>query len=256
MNSPIEFYNQNGFLKVSQFFSESELENISSAVNPVFKKWFSENAKDISRQGLVNMHSLSHEKYYTELPSLRVQFFNTVCSKRFVKFLKSLFGENIFFNNTQLFFNPANSSKKAYWHRDLQYSPISIDNQRYELKDVLTLHARVPLVPETGIELIPGTHRRWDTELESNVRYQKDGFQCDQPLPESREINLVPGDLLIFNAQMLHKGIYHKSVERKALDICFGTHHPLLEPFISHEVLPGKEELKKVANKEWYPLKN
>jgi ectoine hydroxylase-related dioxygenase (phytanoyl-CoA dioxygenase family) len=39
------------------------------------------------------------------------------------------------------------------------------------------------------------------------------------PLPDEHYIGLDVGDLLVFNAQMIHSGHYNHTTERKALDL-------------------------------------
>lgn len=67
-------------------------------------------------------------------------------------------------------------------------------------------------LPETGIELIPGTHARWDTELERNVRLECQGHRQHEDLPGARLLSLQPGDVLIFSANMLHRGNWQRNL--------------------------------------------
>jgi len=41
----------------------------------------------------------------------------------------------------------------------------------------------------------------------------------EAPLPDEHYIGLDVGDLLVFNAQMIHRGHYSNTTERKALDL-------------------------------------
>ena len=246
-----QIFQENGYLIVKNFFSEEEITKLQSLVEPVFESWFSENEATIQKQQLVNMHSLSEARYFSD-SSQRVTFFNELCSTKLIRFLEEICGENLRFNNTQLFFNPTNELKKPYWHRDLQYFPITAEQQIEAMSDLRALHLRIPLLAEKGLELIPGSHRRWDTELEDKIRFEKGGYTSAHPLPDAELIELEPGDILIFNAQMLHKGVYDLNEERKALDICFGNEHPLTIGFINPAVLPTEEEMAKIQNKHWY----
>ena len=158
------------------------------------------------------------------------------------------------FHNTQLFFNPANVECIPYWHRDMQYSPIEDSVQCAEQKEMLSLHIRIPFIAEKGVEIVTGTHKRWDTELERDVRFELNGHRNSESLPGSELIDLARGDILIFSAQMIHRGNYELNPARKAFDICVGKYHPLASGFLDPRVLPKDEEIDNIANNQWYRL--
>ncbi|MEJ6705462.1 MAG: hypothetical protein QNL15_14840 [Pseudomonadales bacterium] len=81
---------------------------------------------------------------------------------------------------------------------------------------MLSLHCRIPLIAETGLVLVPGSQCRWHTQQEFMTR-SKVVFEA--PLPDEHYIGLDVGDLLVFNAQMIHSGHYNNTTERKALDL-------------------------------------
>jgi hypothetical protein len=165
-----------------------------------------------------------------------------------------MFGSDIHFHNTQLFFNPSNVECIPYWHRDMQYSPIEDSVQCEEQKEMLSLHIRIPFIEEKGVEIVTGTHRRWDTELERDVRFELNGHRNSESLPGSELIDLARGDILIFSAQMIHRGNYELNPARKAFDLCVGKYHPLASGFLDPRVLPKDEEIDNIANNHWYRL--
>lgn len=202
------------------------------------------------------MHSLTLPEYFKDDPRRRVDFFNVISSKKLINAISEIFGQDLHFHNTQLFFNPSNPERQPYWHRDIQYSSIDEDTQKQLLSEMLSLHIRIPLIDEQGVEVIPKTHCRWDNELERKVRFELEGHTCNEPLPESELVALSRGDILIFSAQMIHRGHYASNKQRKALDLCIGKYHPLATQFFNKEVLPSKSELSLIHNNQWYKLAN
>ena len=170
------------------------------------------------------------------------------------KLLGSLFGDELYFHNTQLFFNPFENERLPYWHRDMQYSPIDDSILEHEQQNMVSLHVRIPLVHEKGVELIPETHKRWDTEQERNVRLELNGHKNSEDLPGAVLVELAPGDVMIFSAQMIHRGNYSLNESRKALDLCIGKPHPFTSKYINEIVLPSGDELDKIENNQWYKL--
>jgi hypothetical protein len=117
---------------------------------------------------------------------------------------------------------------------------------------MLALHVRIPLVAEKGLELIPGSHRRWDTEQERAVRLQLNGRAHHEDLPGALLIDLAPGDVLVFHAQMIHRGCYRHAPLRHALDLCVGRSHRLTDGFLDAAVLPSAEEITRLNNPAWF----
>ncbi len=99
---------------------------------------------------------------------------------------------------------------------------------------------------EPGIELIPGTHKRWDTEEEFRVRTEKNGAKNSDNLSSAVEIPLKAGDLLVFSANMLHRGLY--GMDRFALDICFGDTKAELAQFVQNDCLPDEKMLANIED--------
>lgn len=117
---------------------------------------------------------------------------------------------------------------------------------------MLSLHIRIPLLEEKEVEVVTGTHKRWDTELEKNVRFELDGHKSIESLPGSELNDLTQGDILVFSAQMIHRGNYELNLARKAFDLCVGKYHPIVSGFLDSRVLPTEEEIVNIANNHWY----
>ena len=245
-------YNELGYIVIPNFLSETEITPIANHVDSIFNSWMNKHKLDVFEQQLVNMHSLTDQEYFEHSKEERINFFNSITPLKLVQLIESIFGEGIYFHNTQLFFNPSNSKARPYWHRDMQYSPIPDELQKTEQRNMVSLHIRIPLVKEKGVEVIPTSHNRWDTELERNVRLELNGHKNYEELPNGKLIELGVGDILIFSAQMIHRGNYKLNNSRKALDICVGKHHQLSSGFIDENVLPTNQEINLIQNNQWY----
>lgn len=247
-------YEKYGYTILRGFFNDEEISLVNRHVDRIYRKWQSENETEICDNKLVNMHSLTSPEYFEEAPDQRTDFFKIIASVKLTDTLERIFGPDIHFHNTQLFFNPSNIERLPYWHRDMQYSPIEDEVQSDELGKMLSLHIRIPLIEEKGVEVVTGTHKRWDTELERNVRFELNGHTNSEPLPNSVLIELARGDVLVFSAQMIHRGNYALNSSRKAFDLCVGKYHPLASEFLDPRVLPTEEEVNKIVNNQWYRL--
>ena len=247
-----EKYEEEGYVIIRNFLKTIDITSISKEVNHVFDTWINTNKSNIFENQILNMHSLTNPEYFKNNKEQRIDFFNAITPLKLTDLLENMFGSEIYFHNTQLFFNPLNTKRLPYWHRDMQYSSIADNLQKKEQHNIFSLHIRIPLVKEKGLEIIPKTHQRWDTELERDVRFQLNGHNNNESLPNAKLIDLDVGDILIFNAQMIHRGNYLLNKSRKALDICVGKYHHLSFQFFDKDVLPNEKEFKLITNKQWF----
>jgi ectoine hydroxylase-related dioxygenase (phytanoyl-CoA dioxygenase family) len=248
-----QHFARHGYVVFRSLLSGDDICQITSIVNRIYQQWVHETSEAVIRdEQLINMQGLTHPQYFEGRHDERMTFFEAIAPRNLTRVLDDMFGSGLYFHNTQLFFNPWTPEKRPYWHRDLQYSSIDEALQAQEQRKLLALHVRIPLVPETGVELIPGTHRRWDSDLERHVRFELNGHQNHEFLPGATLISLEPGDVLVFSAQMIHRGHYASNLSRKALDICVGQPHALVSDLIDGQMLPLEEDLHHIQNHLWY----
>lgn len=245
-------YEQNGYVVLRDFLSTKELLRLNELVDEIHEQWLSKNQEAFENNRLINMHSLTDADYFEDASDKRVMLFKAIAPTKLVELLDELFEAEIHFHNTQLFFNPFDKEQQPYWHRDLQFSDIPDEEQKAKQHEMLSLHVRIPLVKEMGLGVVPGTHSRWDTELEHQVRLELNGHKNSEDLPDAILVDLQPGDVMIFNAQMIHRGHYTENESRKALDLCVGTPHELVNGSLDPRVLPTEDELEKLEHDVWY----
>lgn len=234
-----------------QWLGATEIDCLAHEIDRILAQWMKENHSEYIDERLVNMHSLTSPRYFSDAGQ-RIRFFEMLASERITSLIDGMFGEGLYFHNTQLFFNPFENRRLPYWHRDLQYSPIDDMEQAREQSALLSLHVRIPLLKEQGVELIPGTHRRWDTPLETEVRRERNGRKNSDDLPGATLITLEPGDILVFDAQMIHRGNYAMNKERKALDLCVGRPHQFILRYLDESVLPSEDDIPLIRNNAWF----
>ncbi|WP_420476221.1 phytanoyl-CoA dioxygenase family protein [Noviherbaspirillum sp. ST9] len=244
-------YEAQGFAVLRQWLAPEVIVALAQEVDRIHAQWMHENRSRYEEERLVNMHSLTAGRYFRG-ETERIRFFDLVVSDGVTALVDGMFGAGIYFHNTQLFFNPWQNRRSPYWHRDMQYSPVDDIAQANEQARMLCLHVRIPLVPEQGIEVIPGTHRRWDTAEERDVRLERHGRKNSEDLPDGILIALEPGDVMVFDAQMIHRGNYARNPERRALDLCVGRPHPFTLRYLDESVLPTEGELANIRNKAWF----
>ncbi len=235
-------YRESGYLLVRGFLNDSEILTLHTVVAEFHRLWKKANARYYA-QSAVNSAYLTNREYLNDRQ--RQVLFDFIGSEKVMSIVNELIPKQPCFLNTQLFFNPVNPNQNNYWHRDPQYH-LTIEQQKSVISFSEVIHFRLPLLDEPGIELVPGTHKRWDSIEELNVRLEQAGHKNNEPLSQGKVIKLDAGDLLIFSANMIHRGLY--GLDRLAFDILFCQPDPSVIQFVSNDALPSAEALTSLEN--------
>ncbi|TGK18455.1 phytanoyl-CoA dioxygenase family protein [Leptospira stimsonii] len=209
-----EEFAKKGYTLFRKFFSKDELAVVSKIVCDADQNWREE--YDFPEN--VNSAYLTSDRFLPDAVD-RERLFEFISDLRLVSIAETLTKSKVFFLNTQLFFNPQSTLKKPYWHRDVQYLGVEEEKQKNIIKKDAVLHFRIPLRDDPGLEFIPGSHLRWDTESERNTRLELNGRRNFEELPNSIRVPHKPGDLLVFSAHLIHKGVY--GLDRSSFDILY-----------------------------------
>lgn len=241
----VEQYQQHGFVHLPNYFGHRQIDAIEPVLNRFHHIWLARNQKAY-QNGAINSAYLTDKQ---ALPGdLRLALFQFIANAKITELAEALLITPAFLNS-QLFFNPLNREQANYWHRDCQYH-LSLEQQQQALNpeqgDVI--HFRIALKDEPGIELVSGSHRRWDNQQELDVRMATNDCKPSDDLDSGEKIALNKGDLLVFSANMLHRGLYGKN--RFALDLLFCHAKPEFLRFASLDALPTTAILEQLERPE------
>jgi ectoine hydroxylase-related dioxygenase (phytanoyl-CoA dioxygenase family) len=235
-------YEEQGFFVVRNYFSVAEIAELRTVVLKFHQLWQQDNAKFYQEEAF-NSSLITGSEYLASED--RIALFNFISSKKVMNIVESVIANKPAFMNTQLFFNPVNPAQKDFWHRDCQYDH-DLAGQKLAIQQTQVLHLRVPLFDELGMELVPETHKRWDNEEEFNVRQEEKGKLSSDDLSTGKKISLAAGDLLVFSADMIHRGLY--GLDRLALDILVFDSAGDFADYVDDDCLPDNSMLDKIAD--------
>lgn len=233
-------YESQGYFVIRDFFNRSEISSLRKVILKFHELWKSDNTEFYQQEAFNS--SLITGSQYLSLEE-RLMLFNFISSQKIMNIIESVIQTEPAFMNTQLFFNPFNSQQKTFWHRDCQYDH-DVEEQEKVIHETQVLHLRIPLFDELGMGLVPGTHKRWDNDEELDVRLEKNGKQSSDKLPHGKEIKLAAGDLLIFSADMIHRGLY--GLDRLALDVLVFDSTAHFVDYVDDDCLPDISMLAKI----------
>ena len=235
-------YEEQGFFVVRSYFSVAEIAELRAVVLKFHQLWQQDNATFYQEEAF-NSSLITGSEYLAS--DDRIALFNFISSKKVMDIVESVIANKPAFMNTQLFFNPVNPAQKDFWHRDCQYDH-DLAGQKLAIQQTQVLHLRVPLFDELGMELVPETHKRWDNEEEFNVRQEEKGKMSSDDLSTGKKISLAAGDLLVFSADMIHRGLY--GLDRLALDILVFDSAGDFADYVDDDCLPDNSMLDKIAD--------
>ena len=235
-------YEINGYFVVKNLFNEDEITALRDVLLDFHDSWQAHNERFYAEKALNSAYITGTE--YLAQPQ-RLTLFQFIGANKLMNMVTDVLGDKACFMNTQLFFNPQNKQQKNYWHRDPQYH-LSLAQQQEALTGTEVIHCRIPLFNEPGIELVPGSHKRWDSSEELAVRLGLNQSKNYQNLSSGVTVELSAGDLLVFSANMIHRGLY--GMDRLSLDVLFCQPEPDLVKFVKSDCLPSQPVINALEN--------
>lgn len=233
-------YDDQGYFVIRNYFNTTEIESLKKIVLKFHELWKQDNATFYQEEAF-NSSVITGIEYLASED--RVKLFNFISSKKVMDVVEAVISNKPAFMNTQLFFNPVNSKQKDFWHRDCQYDH-DVAVQKKVIHETQVLHLRVPIFDELGMELVPGSHKRWDSDEEFNVRQEIKGRESSEALSSGKAIKLAAGDLLVFSADMIHRGLY--GLDRLAFDILVFDSAADFVDYVDDDCLPSISMLDKI----------
>jgi ectoine hydroxylase-related dioxygenase (phytanoyl-CoA dioxygenase family) len=98
------------------------------------------------------------------------------------------------------------------WHRD-DIAPTATAEEELEKLRSTAWHAQwnLALYNDSSLVVVPGTHKRARTETERNA----DPFESN--MPGQMVVGMKAGDIIFYNNNIFHRGVYNSKVERMTL---------------------------------------
>lgn len=233
-------YQEQGYFVIRDYFTQTEISALREVVLTFHESWKQDNL-EFYQQEAFNSSLITGSEYLNF--DDRVKLFNFISSSKMMAAVESVIPVNPAFMNTQLFFDPFNRQQQNFWHRDCQYDH-DVDMQKKVIHETQVVHLRIPVFDELGIELIPGTHKRWDNEEEFDVRQEQNKKVSSDSLSNGLKIQLAAGDLLVFSADMIHRGLY--GLDRLALDVLVFDSSANFVDYVDDDCLPDAAMIAKI----------
>jgi ectoine hydroxylase-related dioxygenase (phytanoyl-CoA dioxygenase family) len=172
------------------------------------------------------MRHLNHPAYFADRPERRIAILEAAADPRVLDVARTIFGEDPMFRCTSLFFNPSGVDLDGNWHRDAQFMTRTDDEERAMIAGAgdggSGMQLQIALVPSEDIEVVPGSHLRWDMPEEYAIRKADGGaHNRSNAMPGAVRVRQGPGDAVLFNAMCIHRGRYRREPLRRTLMLTY-----------------------------------
>ncbi len=235
-------YDQQGYFVIQNYFTEAEISALRETILIFHETWKADNETFFKKEAF-NSSLITGSQYLQSQD--RLKLFNFISSRKMMNIISAVITNDPSFMNTQLFFNPQRPQQENFWHRDCQYDH-HIEGQKKAIQETQVVHFRVPLFDEPGMELVPGSHKQWDTQEELDVRLARKRKFSSDDLSTGKKIPLKVGDLLVFSADMIHRGLY--GLDRLAFDTLIFDATGDFVDYVDDDCLPDEVMLEKITN--------
>jgi len=123
--------------------------------------------------------------------------------------VEELIGPDLIVNNASILASNPGVSYKLGWHRDVIQIPEEEIADRLFSADRFhnSVQINLPLVQEDSLEVVPGSHKRANTEAEDEAfAGTKHYAPVDAEMPGAMKVSLKAGQAVFYNNNLIHRG--------------------------------------------------
>jgi hypothetical protein len=217
MQHPAELkgaWDQEGVVVVRGLFSATLVAQLHPVLERVLAQWLACDPQTGSPgvEGSRVMRHLNHAAYHRAHRDDQTLILESMAHPGVLALMRLLYGEEPMFRSTSLFFSSHEGNHQGGWHRDTQFAAADDDEDRRRFLEAQALRypgiqLQVPMLPSEDIEIVPGSHLRYDTEAEFVLRRSEGGRRASEDgMPGALRPRLAAGDAILFNPCALHRG--------------------------------------------------
>ena len=156
--------------------------------------------------------------------------FRLICSaisdESLIKFLSKCFAGPPVFRDTHLWVEPEEREMNGQWHRGTQFR-FPLDKSEQSILSITRLklsRVHIPLYSDNNVQIVPGSHLRWDNQEEYRIRKADDMIHSrSHDILGANRMDLEPGDVLMFDPSVIHRGRYQPGKPRRTLMPTYST---------------------------------
>jgi len=223
-------FHEEGFLIRRRVFNEEEVLTYRSAVERVLAKCRSGVYRDVrwvdnERDDFWGVNHILHGAVR------EAAFLASLEHPGIYDTIAGLIGERLRYGVCTLLVNTERKPYHIGWHRDLP-APPGVDEVEHLKGVVGHVQLNGALYPDATLYIVPGSHRRYASEEEREIM----GHRPLDTMPGELCVELEAGDVVFYNACLLHKGKNESRAKRQTL------HYALASEDLPMSVPPPRQD--------------
>lgn len=225
----IHHWRTQGYVLVPGIFDSARAGRLRAICEEVLAQWRAcdpQTGQPGEKPDATVMRHLNHPAYFAGKPQALAELLEAAAEPDVLEVVETVFQEPPLFRCTSLFFNPSGIDLEGNWHRDSQFSQKD-DTAEWEMLQKAGdggsgMQLQIALLPSEDIELVPGSHLRWDTPEEYAIR-KADNWANNRSnaMPGALRVRQAPGDAVLFNPNAIHRGRYRSAIPRRTLMLTY-----------------------------------
>jgi hypothetical protein len=216
-------WERDGYFILRSFATPDECTRLRAACDVVLARMLAE--REAGRDA-TNIAFLTQRRFFAADLAPLALLLHWIASRRIRDSLEPLGEGPLLFFNTQYFHEQGSRTWDGPWHRDTQFESKDADEERARMHGSTAVHFRIACEPDERLELVPGSHRRWDSPEELAIR--RGDAPTSSDMPGRVRIALDRGDACVFHAWMIHRGTYGPQPVRRTFDVLYTLGPPTL----------------------------
>jgi hypothetical protein len=214
-------WERDGYFVLRAFATPYECARLREACDVVLARMLAERE---SGRDATNIAFLTQRRYFAADLAPLALLLRWIASRRIRDALEPLGEGPLLFFNTQYFHEQGSRTWDGPWHRDTQFESKDAEEEQALMRGSTAVHFRIACEPDERLELVPGSHHRWDSPDELAIRRGEEPARSD--MPGRVQIALGRGDACVFHAWMIHRGTYGPEPVRRTFDVLYTVGPP------------------------------
>jgi len=217
-----------GYVVVREVLDVAQTARLRRICDHVLERWRRRDPQTgvASDPNATVMRHLNHPDYFAGGAPGLGEILELAAHPKLIDLARTLLGEEPMFRCTSYFMNPQGISLDGEWHRDSQYETA---DEAAERALVLSggdtgagVQLQVALAPSDDVEIVAGSHLRYDTPEEYAIRRADGGSNNrSNEMPGATRVALASGDAAAFNSLAVHRGRYHQDKLRRTVMLTY-----------------------------------
>ena len=214
-----------GYAMVHELIGRDEASQLLLVCEDILQQWYRRAEPGPGEFDHVMRH-LNHPGYFKDHPEWLPMLLEIAADPRVLDFARQVLREEPVYRLFSLFMNPLEDHRDGHWHRDTQFvQDYDEEDERARLAgDAFQncIQLQIALVPSADAEVVPGSHLRWDTPEEWEIRLKDNkAHNKSNDMPGALRADLAVGDAVAFNPCAIHRGRYHTDKLRRTLMLTY-----------------------------------